>query len=51
MEQTHNSLKFIELKEILTALGQSTTGKKDALVWCIANNADDALIAWYCPEK
>lgn len=51
VEQTLNSLKVTELKEILTALGQSTTGKKDALVWRIANNADASVIRHYCPEK
>ena len=51
IEQSLNALKVTELKEILTALGQSTTGKKDALIWRIANNADDSLIARYCPEK
>lgn len=51
VEQALNSLKVTELKEILSALGQSTTGKKDALIWRIANNADDSLIACYCPEK
>ena len=50
-EQSLNALKVTELKEILTALGQSTTGKKDALIWRIVNNADDSLIARYCPEK
>lgn len=50
-EQALNSLKVTELKEILTTLGQSTTGKKDALIWRIANNADGSLIARYCPEK
>ena len=51
VEQTLHSLKVTELKEILTALGQSTTGKKDALVWRIANNADVSVIRHYCPEK
>lgn len=51
IEQSLNALKVTELKEILTALGQSTTGKKDALIWRIANNANDSLIARYCPEK
>ena len=50
-EQNLSSLKVTELKEILSALGQSTTGKKDTLIWRIANNADDDLIAQYCPEK
>lgn len=50
-EQKLSSLKVMELKEILSALGQSTTGKKDALIWRIANNADDAFITQYCPEK
>lgn len=50
-EQKLSSLKITELKEILGALGQSTTGKKDALIWRIANNADDDLISRYCPEK
>lgn len=51
VEQMLASLKVAELKEILGALGQSTTGKKDALVWRVANNANDALIERYCPEK
>ena len=51
VEQMLSSLKISELKEILGALGQSTTGKKDALVWRVANNADEALIERYCPEK
>ena len=51
VEQTLNSLKVTDLKEILSALGESTTGKKDALVWRIANNADTSLIEKYCPEK
>ena len=51
MEQSLNALKVTELKEILNALGQSTTGKKEALIWRIANNAYDSLIARYCPEK
>lgn len=51
VEQVLTSLKVAELKEILSAMGQSTTGKKDALVWRVANNANDALIERYCPEK
>lgn len=51
VEQMLNSLKVTDLKEMLTVLGQSTTGKKDALVWRIVNNADDSLITRYCPEK
>ena len=50
-DQKLSSLKVTELKEILSTLGQSTTGKKDALVWRIVNNADDDLITRYCPEK
>lgn len=51
VEQSLRSLKVIELKEILSALGESTTGKKDALIWRIANSADSSLIEKYCPEK
>lgn len=51
VEQTLNSLKVTELKEILSALGESTTGKKDALIWRIANNTDTSLIERYCPKK
>lgn len=50
-EQMLSSLKVTELKEMLSMLGQSTTGKKDALVWRIVNNADEDFIARYCPEK
>ena len=50
-EQALNALKVAELKEILTAIGESTSGKKDALIWRIVNNADAAVIARYCPEK
>ena len=50
-EQMLSSLKVTELKEMLSMLGQSTTGKKDALVWRVVNNADEAFIARYCPEK
>lgn len=51
IEQTLNSLKITELKEILAGLGQPVTGKKDTLIERIANNADGTLIARYCPEK
>lgn len=51
IQQNLNGLKVTELKEILVELGQSTTGKKDALIERIANNADGMLIARYCPEK
>ena len=51
VDQMLASLKVSELKEILGTLGQSTTGKKDALIWRVANNADEALIERYCPEK
>jgi len=51
IEQTLSALKETELKEILTEIGQSTTGKKDALIWRIANNADPSIIARHCPEK
>ena len=51
VEQSLNSLKVTELKEILATLGQSTTGKKDALIWRVANNVDDSLLAHYCPKK
>lgn len=50
-EQALNALKVAELKEILTAIGESTSGKKDALIWRIVNNADASVIARYCPEK
>ena len=32
-------------------MGQSTTGKKDALIWRVVNNANETLIERYCPEK
>lgn len=51
IELTLNSLKVAEIKEILTVLGQPTTGKKDALVERIVNNADVSVIARYCPGK
>lgn len=51
IQQTLNALKATELKEILAELGQSTTGKKDALIERIANNADSSIIVRYCPEK
>ena len=51
VEQMLSSLKISELKEILGALGQSTTGKKDALVWRVANNADEALIERTVPKN
>ncbi len=51
LEQKLISLKVADLKEILSALGESTTGKKDALIWRIINNADSSLIEKYCPEK
>ena len=50
-EQALNALKVTDLKEILTAIGESTSGKKDALIWRIVNNADASVIARYCPEK
>lgn len=50
-EQALNALKVTELKEILTAIGESTSGKKDALICRIVNNADASVIARYCPEK
>lgn len=50
-EQVLNALKVTDLKEILTAIGESTSGKKDALIWRIVNNADASVIARYCPEK
>lgn len=51
IEQSLNLLKVTELKEILSGLGESTTGKKDTLVWRIANNTDTAQISQYFPEK
>lgn len=48
LRETAKKLGYIRLG---TVLGQSTTGKKDALVWRVANNADDSLIARYCSEK
>ena len=45
VEQTLNSLKVTELKEILAAIEESTTGKKDALIWRVANNAAPSVIA------
>ena len=50
-EQALNALKVTDLKEILTAIGESTSGKKDTLIWRIVNNADASVIARYCPEK
>ena len=50
-EQALNALKVTDLKEILTTIGESTSGKKDALIWRIVNNADASVIARYCPEK
>ena len=50
-EQALNVLKVTELKAILSSIGESTSGKKDALIWRIVNNADASLIARYCPEK
>lgn len=38
------SLKVADLKEILTSMGQPTTGKKDALIERIITNADDNTI-------
>jgi hypothetical protein len=49
--QALNVLKVANLKDILTTLGQPTTGKKAALIERIVNNADGAVIAQYCPEK
>lgn len=51
IEQALNALKVTELKEILVEIGQATTGKKDALIWRIANNADPLIVARYCPER
>lgn len=51
VEQMLAALKVSELKEILTVIGQPTTGKKDVLIECIVNNASGALISKYCPER
>lgn len=51
VEQTLNSLKVTEPKEILAAIGASMIGKKDALIWRVANNAAPYVVACYCPGK
>lgn len=46
-----DSLKTSELKQILTDINQSTTGKKDALISRILATADTSIISKYCPQK
>ena len=43
--------KIVNETAQFAAIGESTSGKKDALIWRIVNNADASVIARYCPEK
>lgn len=45
-----NTLKVVELKQILTSLGQTTTGKKEALVDRVIQNADENTIKSICTD-
>ena len=44
IEQTLNTMKVAELKNLLTEIGQSATGKKDILIKRIIDNADDNIL-------
>ena len=46
-----NALKVTELKEILTTIGQPTTGKKDALIERILSTADEISLNSFCKEE
>lgn len=45
-----NSLKVADLKQFLSSIGQVTTGKKDALIERIIQNADNSTIKAICPD-
>lgn len=45
------AMKVAELKQILTEIGQSTTGKKDALIERVLLNADSSILEKHCPQK
>lgn len=46
-----NSLKVADLKQILSSIGQVTTGKKDVLIERIIQNADESSLAALCPQE
>ena len=46
-----NSLKVTELKQILTQMGKSVTGKKEVLIERIMEDASKNLVDQLCPDK
>ena len=44
------SLKVPEIKEILSQMGETTTGKKEVLIQRIIDNGDNSIIQRYCPK-
>ena len=46
-----NSLKVSELKELLSSIGQSGTGKKEVLIERVLQNADENLIKTFYPVE
>ena len=46
-----SAMKVAELKQILSELGLSNTGKKDALIERIVTSTDSKTLEKYCPEK
>lgn len=45
------SLRVADLKQVLSALGQPVSGKKDALISRIIESEDQAIIRKPCPEE
>lgn len=45
-----SSLKVADLKQFLSSIGQSSTGKKDVLIERISQNADDSTIKSFFPH-
>ena len=50
-EDILSNLKVSELKEILSSLGQSGTGKKEVLIERVLQNADETFIKKFCSEE
>ena len=46
-----NSLKVTELKEMLSSMGQSATGKKEVLIERILTNADESTLSSICKKE
>ena len=46
-----DSLKIADLKQFLSSIGQTATGKKDALIERVVQFADDSAIKVLCPDE